>query len=88
VQHAVSRKMKSKGESKEHWLDYADDKFDASLISDIKAVMRVLTLYVPLPIFWTLFDQQVKLLLFSFYTRSSPLVIFLSNYKEQLEGSQ
>ena len=29
------------------------------LIQEIKMVLRVLTLYLPLPMFWALFDQQV-----------------------------
>ncbi|KAG7253194.1 hypothetical protein CRUP_027376, partial [Coryphaenoides rupestris] len=28
------------------------------LIEEIKMVLRVLVLYIPLPMFWTLFDQQ------------------------------
>lgn len=30
------------------------------LIQEIKMVFRVLVLYIPLPMFWALFDQQVK----------------------------
>lgn len=30
------------------------------LIQEIKMVLRVLVLYVPLPMFWALFDQQVQ----------------------------
>ncbi|EEC18133.1 oligopeptide transporter, putative, partial [Ixodes scapularis] len=55
--HAVSVRFKSK-EKKAHWLDYSEDKYDKSLISDIKDLLHVLVLYVPLPIFWALFDQQ------------------------------
>ena len=51
--------MKSKGEKRDHWLDFASDKFDAQLIKDIKQVLRVLVLYLPIPVFWALFDQQV-----------------------------
>lgn len=29
------------------------------LIAQIKMVLRVLFLYMPLPVFWTLFDQKV-----------------------------
>lgn len=29
------------------------------LIQEIKMVLRVLVLYIPLPMFWALFDQQV-----------------------------
>lgn len=30
------------------------------LIQEIKMVLRVLVLYIPLPMFWALFDQQVQ----------------------------
>ncbi|CAG9772811.1 unnamed protein product [Ceutorhynchus assimilis] len=42
----------------EHWLDRSKDKFGEKLVSDIKAVLKVLVLYIPLPIFWALYDQQ------------------------------
>ncbi|XP_074602012.1 solute carrier family 15 member 2-like [Brevipalpus obovatus] len=43
---------------REHWLDHADTKFTSNLIRDVKCVNRVLFLYIPLPLFWALFDQQ------------------------------
>nr|XP_045001783.1 solute carrier family 15 member 1 [Jaculus jaculus] len=43
---------------REHWLDWAKEKYDERLISQIKMVTRVLFLYIPLPMFWALFDQQ------------------------------
>lgn len=45
-------------EAKKHWLDWADDKYSKRLIQEIKMALRVLTLYIPLPMFWALFDQQ------------------------------
>ncbi|KAK6629287.1 hypothetical protein RUM43_003104 [Polyplax serrata] len=42
----------------DHWLDKAQDKYDVEFIEDVKAALRVLVLYIPLPIFWALFDQQ------------------------------
>ncbi len=30
------------------------------MISDIKALFKVLFMFLPLPAFWTLFDQQVS----------------------------
>uniref|UniRef100_H2Y7Q4 Major facilitator superfamily (MFS) profile domain-containing protein n=1 Tax=Ciona savignyi TaxID=51511 RepID=H2Y7Q4_CIOSA len=42
--------------NKEHWLEYADSP--PKLIRDTKYVLRVLVLYIPLPFFWALFDQQ------------------------------
>lgn len=53
-------KKSSKDVKRDHWLDKADDKFDKQFIEDVKATLRVLVLYIPLPIFWALFDQQVQ----------------------------
>ncbi|XP_048525945.1 solute carrier family 15 member 2-like isoform X2 [Dendroctonus ponderosae] len=41
-----------------HWLDYGKQDFDSKLIQDMKVVFAILLLFVPLPIFWSLFDQQ------------------------------
>ncbi|XP_028177240.1 peptide transporter family 1-like isoform X1 [Ostrinia furnacalis] len=57
IGHAMVKSFKSK-EKREHWLDHADDKYDKSLIDDVKSLLRVLVLYIPLPVFWALFDQQ------------------------------
>ncbi|NXF48944.1 S15A1 protein, partial [Oceanites oceanicus] len=43
---------------REHWLDWASDKYDKRLIAQTKMVLKVLFLYIPLPMFWALFDQQ------------------------------
>uniref|UniRef100_A0A8C2CT27 Solute carrier family 15 member 1 n=1 Tax=Cyprinus carpio TaxID=7962 RepID=A0A8C2CT27_CYPCA len=37
---------------REHWMDWAEEKYD------VKMVLKVLFLYIPLPMFWALFDQQ------------------------------
>jgi len=56
---AISTKWKEKKTNpRDHWLDYADKKFDRQLIDDVKVLMRVLVLFLPLPVFWALFDQQ------------------------------
>lgn len=39
-------------------MDWAGDTCDAQLIQDIKAMFKVLFMFLPLPVFWTLFDQQ------------------------------
>ncbi|CAH0716433.1 unnamed protein product, partial [Brenthis ino] len=57
IGHAVVRSTKT-NEKREHWLDHADDKYDANLIEDVKSLLRVLVLFIPLPVFWALFDQQ------------------------------
>uniref|UniRef100_A0A672YNW6 Solute carrier family 15 member 2 n=1 Tax=Sphaeramia orbicularis TaxID=375764 RepID=A0A672YNW6_9TELE len=43
---------------RKHWLDWAAEKYSKRLIQEIKMVLRVLVLYIPLPMFWALFDQQ------------------------------
>ncbi|XP_046902028.1 solute carrier family 15 member 2 [Hypomesus transpacificus] len=54
-----SRWRSSKGDPKrKHWLDWAEKKYSKRLIQEIKMVLRVLVLYIPLPMFWALFDQQ------------------------------
>jgi len=54
------RKTPSKERNKEHWLDYAEDgsRERERIIQDIKYVLNVLVIYIPLPLFWSLFDQQ------------------------------
>ncbi|KAI4831451.1 hypothetical protein KUCAC02_000992 [Chaenocephalus aceratus] len=43
---------------REHWMDWSDEKYDKLLIAQVKMVLKVLFLYIPLPMFWALFDQQ------------------------------
>ena len=57
-QHALKMKRKNK-KKRQHWLDNADDKFSRDLIADVKILLKVLFMYIPLPVFWALFDQQV-----------------------------
>uniref|UniRef100_A0A8C8JHB6 Solute carrier family 15 member 2 n=1 Tax=Oncorhynchus tshawytscha TaxID=74940 RepID=A0A8C8JHB6_ONCTS len=57
-----NRWMSSKYDSKrKHWLDWAEEKYPKRLIHEIKMVLRVLVLFIPLPMFWALFDQQVRI---------------------------
>ncbi|XP_064264461.1 solute carrier family 15 member 1 isoform X2 [Passer domesticus] len=61
VRFAIRNKFRhrSRGHPKrEHWLDWASEKYDKRLIAQIKMVLRVLFLYIPLPMFWAVFDQQ------------------------------
>ena len=55
IGHAVKRKRN--GDSAEHWMDLAKDKYEPQLVEDVKCVLRVLVLYLPLPVWWALFDQ-------------------------------
>lgn len=47
-----------KTKPQEHFLDYAVPKYGRQLVEDVKVLLRVLVLYIPIPIFWALFDQQ------------------------------
>lgn len=61
ISHALYKKSTQKKERKvdhDHWLDHANDKYDVKLIADIKATLQVLKLFIPLPFFWALYDQQ------------------------------
>ncbi|XP_031828402.1 peptide transporter family 1 isoform X2 [Nomia melanderi] len=57
ISHAIYVKTTSKSK-REHWLDHADDRYEKSMISDVKAALQVMKLFIPIPIFWALFDQQ------------------------------
>nr|XP_033330919.1 peptide transporter family 1 isoform X1 [Megalopta genalis]XP_033330925.1 peptide transporter family 1 isoform X2 [Megalopta genalis] len=57
ISHAIYNKVTSK-KKRDHWLDYADDQYDKTMISDIRDTLQVLMLFIPIPIFWALFDQQ------------------------------
>uniref|UniRef100_A0A8C6WTN1 Solute carrier family 15 member 2 n=1 Tax=Neogobius melanostomus TaxID=47308 RepID=A0A8C6WTN1_9GOBI len=62
IGYAISKRWKRSKheEKKKHWLDWAEDKYSKRLIQEIKMVLRVLVLYIPLPMFWALFDQQAS----------------------------
>jgi dipeptide/tripeptide permease len=47
-----------KTESKDHWLDYAQEKYGVSLVEDTKSSLNVLVMMLPIPMFWTLHMQQ------------------------------
>jgi len=50
-------KEKLGGEKADHFMDLAKKKYDVQLVEDVKCVLRVLVLYLPLPVWWALFDQ-------------------------------
>ncbi|XP_064598279.1 solute carrier family 15 member 2-like isoform X2 [Liolophura sinensis] len=56
VMCGIKKKFTSK-EKVEHWLDRTTDKFETNFVEDVKCLMRVLLLFLPLPVFWALFDQ-------------------------------
>jgi solute carrier family 15 oligopeptide transporter 1 len=63
IVYAIRMRIKNRkvGNKKEHWLDYAQDKYDSQFISDVKAFCKVIFMFLPVPVFWALFDQQGNL---------------------------
>uniref|UniRef100_A0A286XRE0 Solute carrier family 15 member 2 n=1 Tax=Cavia porcellus TaxID=10141 RepID=A0A286XRE0_CAVPO len=58
---AISNRFKNRSRNiprRQHWLDWAAEKYPTQLIMDVKALTRILFLYTPLPMFWALLDQQ------------------------------
>merc|ERR1712076_13796 len=46
------------GHREQHWMDLAKDKYDSQLVEDVKGLLRVLVIYLPVPVFWALYDQS------------------------------
>nr|ACX49753.2 oligopeptide transporter 1 [Perca flavescens] len=58
---AIKNRFRHRGSEypkRTHWMDWAEEKYSKLLIAQVKMVVRVLFLYIPLPMFWALFDQQ------------------------------
>lgn len=63
--HALGRKVATRKQvHKDHWMDYADDKYDLEVIEDIKATFRAFLLTVPIPVYTALFSQSISAFLF------------------------
>lgn len=50
--------MFSSETAKDHWLEYADEKYRAKIINETKMVVNILVLYIPLPLYWAVYVQQ------------------------------
>jgi hypothetical protein len=63
LQHSIAewRKNRKTGEKKESILDYAEPRYGKSFVDDVKALKSVTYMFLPFPVFWALFDQQVSL---------------------------
>lgn len=53
----MKQKLMQRKTTKDHWLDYAEDKYGPKLVMETKMVLNVLTLFLPLPLFWALYTQ-------------------------------
>ena len=61
-QHAFTEWRKRKSEKLPSMLDYAENKYGRGWVSDVKALKSFVYMFLPLPVFWALFDQQVSCL--------------------------
>jgi solute carrier family 15 oligopeptide transporter 1 len=52
------RSRDKKTNPKDYWLEHAEAKHGKKLVLETKILLNILTLYVVLPVFWALFDQQ------------------------------
>ena len=46
-------------------LDYAEKKYGRGFVADVKALKNCTYIFLPLPLFWALFDQQVGIFFIS-----------------------
>ena len=53
-------KAKILGIKSQHWLDPALDKYSPSLVHDTKILLRILVLFIPVPLYWALYEQQAS----------------------------
>ncbi|KAK3733272.1 hypothetical protein QZH41_011111 [Actinostola sp. cb2023] len=59
VGHALGNKISGNGPpNTTHWLDNALDTYEQKEVDDVRMLLRVLVMYIPLPVFWALFHQQ------------------------------
>lgn len=72
---------------KQHWLDYGEDKYGKTLIRETRLLVNVLSLYLPIPLFWALFFQQSSRWVFQavkmngdlgFYTLKPDQLLFIN----------
>lgn len=57
--YALDGKRKASNDDvRESWLYHAEGKFGMREIDDVRGLLKVLVLYIPLPIYWALFHQQ------------------------------
>ncbi len=66
---AIKEKYKKRNNEQRlnHWIDYAAPLYDSKLITEVKSLLSVLSIFVPISLFWMIYDQQGKLFFQIFY---------------------
>ncbi len=55
------KQKRRSSEKRDHWMDHAEEKYGKTFVSDIKAVLSVCVIFCMYPVFWALYDQQVRM---------------------------
>jgi len=50
----------TEGRTNGHWLDRTTDTYPAETVNAVKSVLSIFLLFLPLPVFWALFDQTAS----------------------------
>lgn len=57
--YSLKMKLLSKSKDKKtHWLEYAETKYNLKLIEETKKLFQILKVFIPIPIYWSVFFQQ------------------------------
>ena len=56
IGNGMGKSLTGKGKG-DHWMDVSKEEYGEELVEDVKSLLRVLLLYIPVPIWWALFDQ-------------------------------
>ncbi len=53
-------RCRSRGSGGDHWMDAAVPRYGKDFVRDVRAVLNVCVLFTTYPLFWALYDQQVR----------------------------
>lgn len=93
IKHAVLEKRKqqkfnNEESVKKHWLSYSQEKYGRKLVLETKVLLKVLMIFIPIPMFWALHMQQSSRFIFQatrmngdlgFYTIKADQMIVLNS---------
>ncbi|XP_060839688.1 peptide transporter family 1-like isoform X3 [Rhopalosiphum padi] len=56
--YGIRKNIVSSSPNEAHWLDLAGNKYSETEVSDTKAALEVLYIFIAYPVFWALYEQQ------------------------------
>lgn len=69
---------------RDHFLDYSVERFGQDTVNDIKDLLKIVILYLPLPAFWTLFEQQGSRGTFQAHSMNADLGFYTIPYEQMM----